>query len=89
MENSSFPKTVLPLLILAVYALALWMAMTPAWKRQLLQARVMGMVRPQPLVSHLLSVADELEIRRFRNLISRWDHDQVGTRDKRQSGDQS
>lgn len=80
MDRNSLGRTLVPVLILAVYVLAIWFVLLPAWKRELIQARLAAMANPRPIVQHLLSAADEMQVRQFRNLISRWDHEQSSAR---------
>lgn len=83
-------KTLISVLILAVYLLVLWWEITPAWKRQLMIRRVLQMTQAgkQQTGERLLTVAQELEVLRFRSLVSKWDHEQTATRNHRKEGNQ-
>lgn len=87
MEDNSLARSLLPVLILTLYVLALWYVLTPPWKRELMLRRLTETARAsqQQASARLLSARDEIEITRFRNLISRYDHDPLGTRDKPES----
>lgn len=90
MDGSAFTKQATSVLILVAYIVAIWYVTLPEWKRQALLMRMeailrQGQERPRGM---LLSAIQEMEIRQFRNLISRWDHEQVGSRDSREKGNQ-
>ena len=91
MEESSLGRSLVPALILLAYVLAIWLVFLPPWKRQLLMARLRQLgaeAQPKRVADQLLSVREEIEVRRFRDLITRWDHEQLATWRKRQSGNQ-
>ena len=89
MEDKFSARTLLPVLILALYVGAIWFVLLPPWKRDLLISRIMQTARAnqQRASVRLLSARDEIEIARFRNLISRWEHDKMGPRDKPKGSD--
>lgn len=84
MDVKSLARSLLPALILALYVLALWYVLLPPWKRELMLRRLMETAKQgqHRAGERLLTVRDEIEITRFRNLISRYDHEQVAARDK-------
>lgn len=91
MDKEFSGRILVPILIMLIYVAALWFVLLPPWKRQMYQTMLLQMAdrNRQRATGGLLTVRDELELVRFRNLISRYDHEQVAARDKRQKGNQS
>jgi hypothetical protein len=60
---------------LLVSVIAIWVLEMPQWKRQRLMAQAQTTIRQAPQTAQRLSAKAEIEIREFRDSITRWDHD--------------
>jgi hypothetical protein len=59
---------------MAIYVLVMFWIMLPSWKRE----AVLRSLKPHPKMKRgLLTPAEEILVREFRQRVSDWDHDQT------------
>jgi hypothetical protein len=69
------------LVYLGIYLTVMYFWTRP-WKLQAAQRMVQGQLDRARGMGPLLTGAQEILVREFRDQVTRWDHDQMGTRDK-------